>query len=74
MAPQFTYDNMGNPIGVFLPIEDWNEIKMYLPETKELPKWQKDILNERLSFVQDNPDDGMLLESYLVTLDAEEDD
>jgi hypothetical protein len=24
--PQFTYDNAGNPVGVFLSIDDWNKI------------------------------------------------
>ena len=27
MTPQFTYDNKGNAVGVFLPIEDWNQLK-----------------------------------------------
>lgn len=74
MTTQFTYDVQGNPIGVFIPIEVWEEIKRYLPETGNLPKWQRDILDERIAFVRDNPDDGILLEDYLVSLDAEVDD
>ena len=26
IEPQYTFDNPGNPIGVFLPIEDWNRL------------------------------------------------
>ena len=41
--PQYTFDNMGNPIGVFLPIEDWNTITQELQ--LDLPQWQKDMID-----------------------------
>ena len=46
IEPQFTFDNLGNPIGVFLPIEVWNKIseQMHL----ELPDWQKSLIDIRL--------------------------
>lgn len=53
MIPQFTYDNKGNAIGVFLPIDDWNQlIKEYpevdfMNETSEnnfvIPVWQIEL-------------------------------
>lgn len=33
--PQYTYDNTGNKVGVFLAIEDWNELKQ-IPGVDEL--------------------------------------
>lgn len=46
ITPQYTYDNTGNKIGVFLAIEDWNELKQ-IPGVDELsqndsmiPEWQ----------------------------------
>lgn len=53
MTPQFTYDKKGNVIGVFLPIDDWNQlIKKYpkagfldktFPDTFVVPKWQEEL-------------------------------
>jgi hypothetical protein len=46
ITPQYTYDNTGNKIGVFLAIEDWDQLKK-IPGVKELaktdflvPEWQ----------------------------------
>lgn len=54
---QYTFDNKGKPIGVFLPVEDWNAI------TKELqinlPQWQTDMIDMRLEQYKNNPADVM---------------
>lgn len=39
MQPQYTYDKVGNPIGVFLPIEDWINITERYADIEELPQW-----------------------------------
>jgi len=49
--PQFTYDKNGNPIGVFLSIEEWEEVSSELH--LELPQWQKDALQVELTAVKD---------------------
>ena len=51
--PQYTFDNSGNPVGVFLPIEDWNAIKEELH--LDLPEWQKNIIDSRLASYKNNP-------------------
>ena len=51
--PQYTYDNTGNPVGVFLSINDWNKITEELQI--ELPEWQKKLIDLRLQEYQDNP-------------------
>jgi len=53
--PQYTFDNTGNPVGVFLPIEDWNTITRELH--LELPQWQKDMIDSRLALYKNNPAD-----------------
>lgn len=53
--PQYTFDNTGNPVGVFLPIEDWNTITRELH--LELPQWQKDMIDSRLAQYKNNPAD-----------------
>lgn len=54
IEPQYTFDNFGNPIGVFLPIEDWNRIleQIHL----ELPQWQKDLIDIRLAEYRKHPE------------------
>jgi len=55
--PQYTFDIIGNPVGVFLPIEDWNAIAEELH--LELPQWQKDLIDTRLKLYKSNPDDTL---------------
>lgn len=73
MTPQFTYDNRGNVVGVFLPIEDWNRLKNNLPEIDELPRWQKDIIDQRMMHIQQNPSDVMPLEDFIAEMEKEAD-
>ena len=51
--PQYTYDNLGNPIGVFIPIEEWNHLAEELH--LEIPGWQKDLIEIRLAEYKNNP-------------------
>jgi hypothetical protein len=55
--PQYTFDKTGNPVGVFLPIEDWNAIKEELH--LDIPKWQKDMIDDRLASYKNNPADTL---------------
>jgi len=59
IIPQYTYDNTGNKIGVFLPIEDWNQLKQ-IPGVNELaqkdemiPEWQMDLGKKELQNIID---------------------
>ncbi|MBE2290730.1 MAG: hypothetical protein IAE95_14345 [Chitinophagaceae bacterium] len=49
--PQFTYDKNGNPVGVFLSIEEWEEVSSELH--LELPQWQKDALQVEVNAVKE---------------------
>ena len=53
IEPQYTFDNMGNPICVFLPIAEWNKLseEMHL----DIPKWQKDLIDIRLAEYNNSP-------------------
>lgn len=57
IEPQFTFDKLGNPIGVFLPIEEWNRLseQMHL----DIPGWQKQLLDLRLAEYYKNPDQAL---------------
>lgn len=65
MTLQFIHDNMGNTTGVFIPIEDWQVLKTKYTDLQreeaenmvELARWQKQIIDERLSDYYTNPAD-----------------
>ena len=74
MTPQYTYDSKGNVVGVFLPIEDWNQLKNNLPATDELPQWQKDIHDRRMTFIQQNPGSVIPVEDFIIEMEKEADE
>ncbi len=59
---QFIRDNKGNTTGVFIPIEEWQILKLKYTELQkeetsaELTDWQKNILEDRLEDYNKNPD------------------
>lgn len=52
MQPQIIQDQNGKTTGVFIPIEDWENIKRRYPSIEktedDLPQWQKEIIDARL--------------------------
>lgn len=68
--PQYTFDHMGNPVGVFLPIEDWNAITKELQ--LDLPKWQKDMIDIRLAQYKNNPSDVLEWDSVAAQFDKKD--
>jgi hypothetical protein len=68
--PQYTFDNSGNPVGVFLPIEDWNTISEELH--LDLPQWQKDMIDARLNLYKNNPADTLDWDIVLEQFDKED--
>ena len=72
MNLQYNYDNTGNPIGVFIPIDEWNKLKNKYKELaqEELPLWQEDILNKRLELLANNPTEVCSLDSFLTEIEA----
>jgi hypothetical protein len=59
MKLQVLQDNLGNEMGVYLPMEDWTLIKNNYPDIEtvgqDLPQWEKDLINKRLNAIQANP-------------------
>lgn len=64
MTLQFIHDNRGNTTGVFIPIEEWQTLKIKYTDLQkeevtnllELAKWQKQILDERLTDYYQSPE------------------
>jgi len=68
--PQYTFDNTGKPVGVFLPIEDWNIITSELH--LNLPQWQKDMIDIRLEQYKNNPGDVLDWDIIAAQFDKED--
>ena len=72
MTPQYTYDNAGKAVGVFLPIDDWNDLKKkYNDFDNELPQWQKEILDKRMELLSQNPSEVTSLDNFIKEMEAE---
>lgn len=74
MRTQIIQDHNGLPTGVFIPIEDWENIKKNYPSIEkvdeDLPQWQKDIIDARLADLN-NPDKFKSIEHLFDVLDEE---
>ena len=65
MTLQYIHDNRGNTTGVFIPIEDWQNLKekysdLQVEEVQNnvhLSSWQKEIIDQRLEDYYNNPND-----------------
>jgi len=63
MTFQFIHDNRGNTTGVFIPIEEWQNLKAKYNDLEkeeaqnltELTSWQKNVIDERLNEYYKNP-------------------
>jgi hypothetical protein len=63
MTLQFIHDNKGNTTGVFIPIDEWQDLKIkYTDLQKEevknaidLVPWQKQLIDDRLSDYYKDP-------------------
>ena len=73
MIPQYTYDTNGDPIGVFIPINDWNSITEKYADIEDVPEWEKKLINDRLDFIKKHPDQLVPIEEFIAELDMDDD-
>ncbi len=72
MTPQHTYDSNGNPIGVFIPIKDWNSITEKYSGIEDVPPWGKNLIDQRLDFIKDHPDQLISIDEFIAELDRDD--
>ncbi len=60
MRLQVIQDDKGKNTGVFIPIKDWDAIKVEYPDIEntivEIPQWEKELIDSRLKSISENPD------------------
>ena len=62
MSLQYISDSTGETTGVFIPINEWNELKDKYQGIEEMeadvPQWHIDIVRKRLAEHDANPDNA----------------
>ncbi|AMR34293.1 hypothetical protein A0256_23990 [Mucilaginibacter sp. PAMC 26640] len=61
MNLQYISDSAGETTGVFIPINEWNELKDRYKDLEEeevsIPQWHVDIVRDRLNVHETNPNE-----------------
>ena len=74
MAVQYISDSSGHTTAVIIPISEWNTIRSRHPDIdaleSEIPQWQKEIVDQRLQFMNNFPGNATSLEDFTSELNA----
>ena len=69
MNLQYILDSSGEATGVFIPINEWNELKRKYrgieQEEKNIPEWHKNLVRERLEDYKRDPDSATDFDSAI---------
>ena len=75
MNLQYISDSTGQTTGVFIPINEWNDLKkkykgIELAEV-DIPQWHKDLVRQRLEDYRKNPGSAMDFDSAMDDIEKE---
>lgn len=69
MNLQYILDSTGEATGVFIPINEWNELKRKYrgieQEEKNIPEWHKNLVRDRLEDYKRDPDSATDFDSAM---------
>lgn len=73
MNVQYISDSAGMTTGVFIPINEWNQLKeKYLElDDNSLPLWQQQALDARLDDLKNNPDQLLNFDEAINDIDKD---
>ena len=75
MNLQYISDSSGKTTGVYIPIEEWNELKNRYKgiENEEInvPEWHKAVVRERYEEYKKNPEEALDFDDALNDLETE---
>jgi hypothetical protein len=72
MNLQYLQDNNGNTTAVVIPIDEWNRFTEKYNDIEELPQWQQHIIDQRLDFIKNHPDQLISVEDFIKELDRDD--
>jgi len=75
MNLQYISDSKGQTTGVFIPINEWNDLKNKYKNIEQeeitVPEWHKDLVLKRLEEYKQNPDSALDFNSALDDIEKE---
>jgi hypothetical protein len=75
MNLQYISDSKGQTTGVFIPINDWNDLKNKYKNIEQeevnVTEWHKDLVLKRLEDYKQNPDSAMDFDSAVDDIEKE---
>ncbi len=75
MSLQYITDSNGQTTGVFIPIEEWNDLKSKFKEIDKedvnVPEWHKDIVRKRMELYYDNPEQAIDFDAAIDNIEKE---
>jgi hypothetical protein len=75
MNLQYISDSKGQTTGVFIPINEWNDLKNKYKDIEgegiDIPEWHKDLVRQRLEDYKQNPKAAMDFDSAMDDLEKE---
>ena len=75
MNLQYISDSKGQTTGVFIPINEWNDLKSKYKgierEDINIPEWHKDLVRQRLDEYKKNPSSAMDFDAAMDDIEKE---
>lgn len=75
MNLQYISDSKGQTTGVFIPINEWNDLKNKYKNIEQeefsTPEWHKDLVLKRLEDYKQNPDSAKDFDSAMDDIEKE---
>jgi hypothetical protein len=75
MNLQYISDSKGQTTGVFIPINEWNDLKSKYKDIEsediDIPEWHKDLVRQRLDDYKKNPGSAMDFDSAMDDIEKE---
>jgi len=75
MNLQYISDSKGQITGVFIPINEWNDLKNKYKDIEReeisVPEWHKDLVLKRLEDYKQNPGSAMDFDSAMDDIEKE---
>jgi phosphorylcholine metabolism protein LicD len=75
MNLQYISDSKGQTTGVFIPINEWNDLKSKYKDIEgeeiDIPEWHKDLVRQRLDDYKKNPGSALDFDTALDDIEKE---
>jgi hypothetical protein len=75
MNLQYITDANGQTTGVFIPIDEWNDLKTRFKDideqSLEIPEWHKEIVRRRMELINNNPEELLDFHNAIDTIEKD---